>query len=258
MSNASAQHCDPFSRSAAIYDRVHAGSKDYDAHARIAMSFMRQSFPAGQRPFVIEWGAGTGEFTRRLMQECEVLAFEPDNHMRAVAASKGIKTIKGDVRYTAFPPAADAQCLLFATFSYACITDNDIDRAMTNLRIARTGKRPGESQRPCIVFDCVNYAAAHAALFDHDRVSPCGTVQVISRKSFDFTTSILACENTYRMLPDGAEWVEVHKMRAFTPPEITSHLRRHGFVVRNFFDPENGGTCIKHCPFYFGVHAEAV
>jgi hypothetical protein len=254
MSNASARHCEAFERSAAVYDAIHK-NKDYDSHARIALSFMRQHFTPGRRGRVIEWGAGTGEFTRRLMQECHTLAFEPNRAMKARAISKGLPCLSGDITSDTFFEAdsdsAEAHCLLFATMSYVGASENGIESALTNLQ---------SMSEPCtgLVFDVVNYAAAHSTLFDSDRVSPCGTVQVISRKSFDFTTSIVTCENTYRMLPDGAEWVEVHKMRAFTPPEITSHLRRHGFVVRNFFDPENGGTCIKHCPFYFGVHAEAV
>lgn len=217
---------------------------------------MRPHFPAGRRGRIVEWGSGTGEFTKRFQREADILAIEPNEAMRQIASSKGVKSIDGDVCYCDISVEdshyeADAHCLMFATFSYATVTDRLLNMAMHVLRcMSHSGSG--------LIFDVVNYAAAHAALFDRDTISPCETVRCQSRKTFDFTDSIVTCENTYKMLPDGQEWVEVHKMRAFTPTEITGHLRRSGFVVKDLFDPEHGGTCIKHCPYYFGVHAVAV
>ncbi len=242
----------PFELSAHVYDRIHK-NKNYDAHAAIALSFLRPHFPQDRRGRILEWGAGTGEFTKRLSQHAEVTAIEPCDAMAAIASQKGIYTNHGDVRTSCYLRKAeiDAQALLFATFSYACLRVDDIDATLSSLQ---------EIAKPSsgLVFDVINYAAAHACLLDSEKRSPCETVSCSSRRTFDFTDSILTCENTYKLLPDGQQWVEVHKMRAFTPAEITGHLRRHGFVVKEFFDPENGGTCIKHCPFYFGVHAIAV
>lgn len=252
----------PFARSAAYYDEIYRDRGPiYDRDVRRILSLFGKF--AGRLPRrMVDWGAGTCEHLRQFkLREWQAVGFDPCPQMVAQGIAKGANIIRGDIRgldSRAFESEFSLQTCLFASFSYATLSDADLSYALTEVRRVAF---PGG----LFVFDVVNHSAAASHLHDDpksNRAIDTGRIWRSMRKSFDIKTSIVTAEMSYQVKRDEKNepdcFTEIHKLRAYTPREISAALTRHGFDVLEMFDPESEsieGGPIRADSYYFMVVA---
>lgn len=235
-----------FERTASVYDLIH---KDRDLTKQAAMIGEELGSPPKNGACLLDWGAGTGSMLPHWKRLGWVsLGMDKSPEMIAAAAAKGITVNPGDLLewpqgYTVF----EAQACLFATFSYACLSQKDLERVVSTLRWRATSGG-------MLVFDCLNYACAVSRLQIHNcRSATDGTRTVVRTidKIFDPVASILKVTTDFLLGQPGGPgtvntndefhtWRDEHTLRAFTPTEIAAVLDRHDFDVVRIFNPESG------------------
>lgn len=241
MLSTSPRLCGNFELSAAYYDTIHAG-KDYAGEAAVVAHNLRLA--SGSR--AIEFGAGTGGFTRHLANRgVFVAACDPSAEMLRVAIRKAagdqrIKHVQCGIVdwHDAFakldnPPDApfDAGLCMFAAMSYAAAPRHD--------SLARCLRSARESlfYNARFIFDAVNAAFCARDLgthtshksFEHEGM----TVTRFVRKRFDCHEGVQLIEIDFEA--DGNRWNEIHVMRAFTPAEVRAAADSSGFAVESQF-----------------------
>lgn len=247
----------PFQRSAAIYDTVHAG-KDYAAETAFIWKYLRESM---FRSRIIDWGCGTGEFTKEFAKlGFDVIGVDPSDEMIQVAKRKGVKAYLGS---TYAPPPEirgeheNATCL-FGAFSYIA-ADAPFRQEEARLKQALQTIRGHLIRGGRFVFDVINYGAASSNLREYTEDN-FGDVHRWMKKTFDPHNGIVSHEIKYTY--QGQAWMENHRMKAFTVPEISYALRDCGFsvqlVCQNQWDEDVAVLPRVHLSdYYFTVVAEA-
>jgi SAM-dependent methyltransferase len=233
-----AKSCEAFSRSASIYDLLHA-KRDRTAELKLIAAMLgdpERTPPASRR--IIDWGAGTGEHVLRWpTYGWKAVGFDTSIPMVQEAQAKGADVRPGDIceqpLEANFAPAS-AQTCLFAAFSYATVDPVGLAGALDTVR--RWSVKGG-----LFVFDALNYACCCAHLEPSaQRKYEGGEAQI--HKRFNVRTGILECKIRFRNWlagSDESDFTERHLMRAFTPRELESALHRHGFDVLKVIDPES-------------------
>lgn len=270
-SDTSPKFYDPFERSAFLYDRLHA-AKNYDDEA----ACVRHHLELNQNSKVIEFGCGTGEFTRRIGLTCRsMLASDPSQHMLAIARKKtlddtrtlyGLSTIQGwpNHELMGFNGPCHAGLCMFAAMSYAAAESHrELAKCLGIVRrnLYHSGR---------FVFDVVNYGCCAAQFHKFDKrqfdVPEIGAVTRTMRKEFHPQTSLVDIAIEFNLESDGGDvpksWVEYHKMRAFTPTEVAAAAEAAGFtVVCQFAPPDNppefDSPTVSQSDYYFWNVLEA-
>lgn len=248
-SNTSPQFYDPFERSAVLYDHVHR-SKAYEVESVC----VRHHLELNENSKVIEFGCGTGEFTRRIALTCRsVLASDPSREMLSIARKKTWNNhgvMYGQSTIQAWPghelaglggPCHGGLCM-FGAMSYASAESHrELQRCLGIIR-----KNLYHGGR--FVFDVVNYGSCAFQFHKFNRrqfdVPELGSVTRTMRKEFHPQTSLVDIEIEFNVESDGGDipksWIEYHKMRAFTPTEVAAAAEAAGFaVVCQFAPPDN-------------------
>lgn len=246
-SNTSLESCEAFSpafsKSAEIYDLIHAG-KDYDGEAKRVLELLG---PVGGH--LADWGAGTGEFTRRFVAAgWSTVGIDNSRTMVDAMFKKRLYFLEMSMtdRHFAHEAAFKAQTCLFAAFSYASAAHPPL-LILENLR--RAAAAGGK-----LVFDFVN---ADAYLRD-EQIREVGKGEkrfcVRQRKRL---VDMRLIENLVRYTPignrDGA-WVEMHYLRTFTRREIAELISRAGWklekIVALSHPPEAAPGMDHQEPYY--------
>lgn len=274
--SAPASH-DPFAKLAKWYDILHS-SKNYNADSLLYAKHL------GAKPgdTVIEWGCGTGEFTRRFAaMGYSAYGVDCSREMIDIAVSKGCDTASNPPLFVEWSltkhfalgglmrpngiPRGDAACATFATISYSGATNDGLLRSFRQVRsrLCRGGR---------FVFDVIHAAAAAAELrADEIKEGERDGIRVKEhrRKTFrpnnciveiQAETMAIECETgrVIETLPPAT-----HLMRAFSPPELQLALKQCEFRVVDIFAPwSNAGADeaakIQVGDYYLMVVAEAV
>lgn len=247
MSNTSPPSCVPFERSASVYDIVHSG-KSYDREANAAAHHLLLN-PTSR---VIEFGCGTGEFTRRMVERCDtILATDPCQQMLSIARRKtwgddpkalyAVASIQDapnhDLRL--FYGQSHAALCMYGAMSYAAASSPcEIENCLKSARA--TLYHDGR-----FVFDVLNYACCSAnfrksSRSEHDLPNGSKLLRIM-RKTFRPHDSIVDIDIEFTILGESTnvQWTENHKMRAFTPSEIQSAASHAGFRVESQFPAPN-------------------
>lgn len=264
-----------FARSAEFYDEIYQDRGPiYDRDVFLVESAF-DDFSQSFEKRVVDWGAGTGEHVRRFRASgWNAVGFDPCPEMADAANRKGVMVLDGSILKPADSVGLVAlgdvslQTSLFAAFSYATLTDDDLSRALENVR--RWSCPAG-----LFIFDVINHHSAAASHLrdsrNSDRAIDTGRIWRSMRKTFDIETSIVTAEMSYQIRRNppapasgrqGGQppecFSETHKLRAYTPREISTALARHGFDVLRMFDPESEqieGGPIRADSYYFMVVA---
>lgn len=247
---------------APFYDSIHAG-RDYDRLATdVLKHFGGHPGRISQNTRIVDWGCGTGEYTRRFAAAgWKAAGFDISPAMVELARGKGVAAHVGNIcghwGQTECWPAIGQTCL-FSTFSIACRTDRQIQRALENVkRWAAVGG--------IFVFDVVNYACAVDGLYPeverliHDGENGLGWQQ---KRRFNLATSELTIDCAVIKHPPLAGETPVASetilMRAFTPNEIRAHLHAAGMRDIEMLDPERPEREIGVDSYYFMVVAKVI
>ena len=218
--------CVAFERTAEFYDQIYA-KRPIAADVDRMLSFFNCTAHVKK---VLDWGAGTGEHVRQ-WKACGWTAVGIDKSPAMVKAAqqKAADVRLGDICETHVGREFYAQTCLFATLSYATHTASQLDAALANVR--RHAARGG-----FFIFDVVNFSACLTSLRREELTAFKGFNRRI-RKYFSPNDSILQSVVEYER--DGQRVREDHLMRTYTPAEIFDALRRSGFDVLQFYDPES-------------------
>lgn len=258
-----------FDRMAEYYDAIFA-HKDYDGEmGHLEMLLQRAKDGSCGRPILLELGCGTGEYTRRFLdQGWDVIPVDASPGMLAKARKKFARPLHlGDITNGDEIPSTmvDAAACLYGVFSYAAVKERG---AFNVLNVSRRRLRKGG----LFVFDVINTTAAAASLrSDSSRICHHNgqTINVIVNKRFTANDCIVTIDFTCAVhKSDGRmvdSWRESHKMRAFTVPEICELARHANFKVTDIsrwdesnVDSLNPVSAVQVNDFYFMVTAEAV
>lgn len=244
----------PFSRSAEVYDLIHA-SKNYDGEATTIAQWLEPTWKISPfRPRLIDVGCGTGEFTRRFIEMgFDAVGLDTSVPMATIANEKGVRAYSCDVFTMPFRQEVEAVTCLYGAFCYMTVDGWSI--LQRTLQAVRGMLR----HRGLFVFDVIN---AHAPVREY-REDVFGEVTRKMNKRRDHVNQsvIHDIEYTYQ----GETWQEQHIMRAYTPNELKYALQHCGFRVKsitNGFDsPDDycnwGTSAVDGSMYYFSVLAEA-
>ncbi len=226
MSPTSLESCEAFSRSAEIYDLIHAG-KDYDGEAARVLELLGPVLPAGEGRTLVDWGCGTGEFTRRFQDAgWDAGGVEKSEPMLQIAQKKGVGIYLGADMETGLRNGGTchAQTCLFAAFSYASAAHPPLLILENFRRVAAPGGK--------LVFDFVN-ADAEIRWQQQRRA---GKYSVIQEKRL---VDMRLIENAVTYATSSEVWQELHYLRTYLPREIAELIARAGWKLEKFVDLED-------------------
>lgn len=227
-----AMPCAAFEATAEVYDQIYAKHRPYASDVDRMISFVNEhaTRPLPHRLKILDWGAGTGEHIRH-WKACgwEAVGIDKSPEMVKAARQKSLDVRLGDICETSIGREFLIQSCLFATFSYATLTADQLTAALANVR--RHACRGG-----FFFLDVVNYASCLTSL-QESKNTAFKDFNRRMRKSFDPASSLLQCAVEYER--GGQRTRETHVLRAYTPQEMIDALYRSGFDVLKVFDPES-------------------
>lgn len=248
------RHSEAFSLSAAVYDALYA-DKNYDAEIAKISPYLGTP-GSGSRPrLLIDWGAGTGQFTKRLAaQGWHAIGFDYSMAMVKVAQANGIDVRPGDMAEAPMQKIAKAfaQTCMFAAFSYGAAHHHPL-AILKNWHDAA-------SMRGRLVFDFVNAAAEMRQSQEREIVDSTGRTITIQQKKRMEQPDLIDNTISYRLRgPDAkrsTRWTEQHFMRTFYAGDIRKFIARAGWSDIEILDldpPADGSA-----PYYLTAVARRV
>lgn len=239
MSNTSRNLCGTFERSAAFYDVIHA-DKDYDSEAAVVAHNLRLADDMR----VIEFGAGTGGFTRRIADRgFRVVATDPSRQMTEIAIAKasgnprishlqcGVENWHGAFDRESIDVPFHAGLCMFGAMSYAASARyNSLVSCLKSVRglLYYNAK---------FLFDVVNagFCSRDTSAFSSRKAFEFNgqVVERMVRKRFDYNSGVQVIDIHFATPDD--QWDEIHVMRAFTPAEVCLAADQAKFKVETQF-----------------------
>lgn len=243
-----------FSLSASVYDSLYA-TKNYDAEvAHILPLLGSPTSGANYHRLLIDWGAGTGQFTKRFAAAgWRAIGFDYSWPMVKLAQAAGVDVRPGDMAEPVLQgtPKAHAQVCLFAAFSYAAAHHCPLAVLQNFLSAA--------SRRGRLVFDFVNGEATILPEQKRSITDAAGRRITIRQQKTLSAPGVIENVITYTLRGPKAtrstRWQEQHFMRAFLPGEMLDLLRQSGWTNAEFHDFDKATAHGE--PYYLTVSARA-
>lgn len=238
MSPTSLESCEAFSRSAEIYDLIHAG-KDYDGEAKRVLELLGPP-PFGEAKIgfynLLDWGCGTGKFTSRFKAAgWGARGVDVSPAMLRIAERKGIDVCRASMTQPGIAGENQwpAQTCLFAAFSYASASHPPLLILENFRRAASSGGK--------LIFDFVNADAE----IRPEHLKKCGDSRHIrvdvfqSKRLVDMRLIESKVSYAHRIgSPAPSRWTELHYLRTFTRREIAKLIARAGWQLQKFTNIE--------------------
>lgn len=245
MSNTSPTPSEPFSASAASYDDLYG----YQAAGPELATYQEHlGEPRPPRNRLVEFGCGTGRFSRSLQQlGWHVLGIEPCPQMSQIATQKGITVIRGTVQ-TAYAGPHDRIVAPFTVLGYAAV-QGGLLRCLGRLR--KTAARRGT----ILAFDLIDRDAAQTGLWPVRETTLLGGSTRTDHRVHDSNGHLLVTAEM-RSPEGGYLWSERHRIATYAVPEVRTILEGTGWRPI-YIGPRDGKTVEPH-PWHMFYAAEAV